>query len=457
MKNSFNILLAALLLIVTACAKKEPAEWVAGWKETSPVKEARAGAALVETNGYVYIIGGIDGKNFLNTVEYARINEDGSLGEWKSGPNLNVKRAWQEAVVHNNNIYIVGGANSGEEGGVYASNLLASVERAAIQPDGSLSSWVLEANSMNIPRRCNKVTVWGDYMYAVGGYAMVMLDLAERAKINPDGTVGKWVMEENHLQVPHYVNGLKSKKGALYVFGGHSQKNGVGMKNVEYSKLGEDGATTPWKNTSFLQTGRYGIASASHGDYFYVLGGFTGSKFLDTVGKSRIKADNELEPWQYTTPLSKNRIDYSAVVYKDRIYLVSGTNNTGYLNSVEYAQFNENGDIGFFGTKEEKAAYEKKRAEQSNAKAEAAEAEMKMEATVLSMLNSEGYSYIEVQLIDGVAWFAVPNANLKLVKGDRIRFGNGLLMPNFYSKQLQRSFKILLFMEKVEKVENPGK
>ena len=59
----------ALLCTLTACSTQNKL-WVPDWKETSPISIPRAGAALVAVNDTLYLIGGVDGNDFLNTTEY---------------------------------------------------------------------------------------------------------------------------------------------------------------------------------------------------------------------------------------------------------------------------------------------------------------------------------------------------------------------------------------------------
>lgn len=468
MSRSFKIILLGLIILLSACSTQEPTKeplvWVPGWKETASLAKVRVGAAVVEANGYIYMIAGLDGNNFLKTTEYAEIQQDGSLGPWKPGPSINEERAWMEATVHDGYIYVVGGANSPHGRDVYASNFLASVERARIMPDGTLSPWETEKNSMAVPRRCSKVALWNNHIYAIGGFAGVMLDSIDRAEIQGDGVVGKWVVDPEKMLEDHYVNGVKAKKGALYVFGGHEKVRGAGLTTVEWSKIADTGELGPWKHTSPLQVGRYGLGTASHGDYFYALGGITGMEYLDSIEKARIGPDGELSPWEFTSTLSRHRINYSVVVYKDWIYVISGKNSTGYLTSVEYATFNDEGDIGFFGNLAEEATFKEATAkrEEARRRAEAAKGKLPFEGKVVKILQAEGYSYIQVSIKDqlspdgnvtvkgGLVWLAAPN--IKLDINSRIRFGTALYMPNFYSKELSYTFEDLFFVEGVQPV-----
>ncbi len=188
--------------------------WISGWKETSPLNIARAGAAMVVHNNFVYMIAGIDGREFLRSTEYASILPDGRIGEWKMGPPLIEDRGFTEAVVKNGNIYVVGGGN-----GPNGQELLTTVERAKINPDGSLGAWRQEGNRTVLPRRCTKLSVIDDYLYSFGGYAGTLLDSVEYAKIEADGSVGKWRIASEALTLPRYVNSVKAVNGFAFVLG----------------------------------------------------------------------------------------------------------------------------------------------------------------------------------------------------------------------------------------------
>ena len=86
-----------LVIGLWACAKEEPAKtavqeavnlkpvaesqtlWIKGWQETSVLSGPRAGAAALAHNGFIYVIGGVDGRDFVPTVEFAQIQADGSF------------------------------------------------------------------------------------------------------------------------------------------------------------------------------------------------------------------------------------------------------------------------------------------------------------------------------------------------------------------------------------------
>lgn len=173
-------------------------------RSTSPLSTARAGTAVVSADDTVFLIGGVDGKDFLDTTEYAKIQKDRSLGPWQQGQRLNEKRDFIDAAIHNGSIYVAGGGD-----GPNGHNLLRTVERARILPDGTLGPWVTEENQMQVARRCSKIIATDKSLYAFGGFGGVLLDSVERADFMPDGSLGEWQLEDKTMLMPRYVNGVK--------------------------------------------------------------------------------------------------------------------------------------------------------------------------------------------------------------------------------------------------------
>ena len=63
------------------------------------------------------------------------------------------------------------------------------------------------------------------------------------------------------------------------------------------------------------------------------------------------------------------------------------------------------------------------------------------------------YTYVQVTgktEKDKPVWLAA--SKVKLVKGDTIRYGGGAVMPNYYSKTLNKTFEEITFVDKVEVV-----
>jgi len=249
------------------------------------------------------------------------------------------------------------------------------------------------------------------------------------------------------MTMQRYVNGAKNVGGAAYVVGGHDQARGAGITAVERSQFDKAGALQKWKATSQLQTGRYGLSTAAHGDYLYAVGGMSGAEYLDSIEKVKVAANGELGAWQATTPLPQPRASFSVVGYKDRLYILGGTNRDGYLTSVEYASYNAAGDIGYWGSTQD--------AEALKAKLVAVKAQNPLlpnEGVVSEVVQTGIYTYLQVKKDNGgIEWVAGPK--LQLAAGSRVRYSKGIAMSNFYSKELKRNFPMVLFVGQVEKIE----
>jgi len=439
MKTLINILHVGTLVIFHS-ASAVSLEWYPGWQLTSAMNIQRAGAAILEANGRIYAIGGVDGIRFLASAEYSTIQDDGTLSTWRMTAPLNEERGFFSAVAHNGFIYAAGGGN-GPNGDHY----LRSIERAHILADGSLGAWTTEQLQLNYPRRCVKLAVIGNALYALGGFGGTLLDSVERAEIMPDGSLGKWSLEKNRMSIPRYISSVKKHDHAVYVVGGHDQNEGGGLVEVEYALFDDKNALGTWHKTAAMQHPRYALSSASHDNFIYALGGLHGAIYSDVIEKAAPDEQGAIENWQTTTSLSSLRANFGTVVYKDRIYIIGGTNRDGYYGSVEMAGFNEMGEIGFMATPQQFAAL-KKNALAGNDNPDL----LPNYGIVRQIIHTELYSYIEVTQDSGSQWLAAPRSDFTV--NDKVRFSRGLTMTNFHSRALNRDFPSILFVERIEKV-----
>ncbi|MGP1677507.1 MAG: hypothetical protein ACTS6J_10155 [Burkholderiales bacterium] len=77
----------------------------------------------------------------------------------------------------------------------------------------------------------------------------------------------------------------------------------------------------------------------------------------------------------------------------------------------------------------------------------APEAQLPQKAKVLSTIDAAPYTYLEVTQNKKTLWLAANAVPAK--KGDVIRFDNGMVMTNFHSKTLNRTFPSVLFVNRV--------
>jgi predicted small lipoprotein YifL len=68
-------------------------------------------------------------------------------------------------------------------------------------------------------------------------------------------------------------------------------------------------------------------------------------------------------------------------------------------------------------------------------------------AVVKEVLNAGGYTYLNVTEKRKDTWLAVPG--MKAAKGDKLSYSGGMEMNDFHSKELDRTFPSILFLEGV--------
>ncbi|MFQ5481006.1 MAG: tetratricopeptide repeat protein [Thermodesulfobacteriota bacterium] len=304
--------------------------WINRWAFARPMQVKRAGVAAVVVGKRIYAIGGGEfsrkGLEIFKTVEYADVLPGGDLGPWKfSGP-LTMPRVYPVAVIHGDYIYVMGGESLDE---IYtgaeeqkAPKLLKTVERARINPDGTLGKWTLEKVKMHFPRRGGEVFAVDGWLYAGGGFGGDFLNDVERAPINPDGSLGEWE-DESFFNNDRYISGFAAKGRRLYVMGGHINSPARAMDSVETAEVRADGTLTEWTETSPLYTRRFLNTALVSGDTIYTFAGHNTIN-LTSVEKAAILKDGKLGKWEPDTPLNMPRRAASAVEVGGRLYVIGG-------------------------------------------------------------------------------------------------------------------------------------
>ena len=69
---------------------------------------------------------------------------------------------------------------------------------------------------------------------------------------------------------------------------------------------------------------------------------------------------------------------------------------------------------------------------------------------VLEVIDSGIYTYLQVSTEKGPLWLA--SYKTDVAKGATIKYPTGILMANYYSKSLKRTFKVIVFVDGVKLV-----
>lgn len=338
-------------LAFTKSPSKHDRDWVNAWKSVNAFHLPRRALAAAVAGNYIYVVGGIDDSdNYVTEVEFTRINPDGTLGPWQTTSRLIEGRFYLAAVASSGYLYAIGGA-TGPRGD--DNQPIASVERARINPDGSLGSWE-RVNYLTTPRRGLKAVKYQNHIYAIGGYNGVFLKSVERVDVNPDGTPGDWQLEKEASRIDRYIHSAALLNGKIYLLGGHV-KNPEKMSygDVEMTTIGKDGTLAPWQiEPSSLQTPRFIATAFAMDNHLYMVGGHDGQNRLDSVEYAPVNAHGHTGKWSYTAKLGTPRSAAAAAVNGNAVYVLGGMDR-GAVNTVKMAFQGEDGQLGYPGRADE--------------------------------------------------------------------------------------------------------
>ncbi|MBO9540320.1 IPT/TIG domain-containing protein [bacterium] len=303
---------------------------------------ARWGHTTAIIGSHLYVIGGYNG-GYLNTVERATINPDGTLGGFSPVASVTLTKGRREhaSAVVGNFLYILGG---------YDGNHLNHVERAEINPDGTLKPFA-QVNGFAYARSGHTSAVVGNYLYVMGGYNGSYLSNVERATIDPDsGALGDFAT------VPGVSLSSARRHGAIAVIGGYiyvvgGMSNDGEMNTLVRATISIDGSIGNFASVTgiALGTARTGASCAVVGNHLYVLGGSKGASYLDTIERAHLIGSGSLST--QTSPgitLETARSGHTAVPIRNYLYLVGGTSGASYLSTVERATVASDATIGSF-------------------------------------------------------------------------------------------------------------
>jgi hypothetical protein len=118
------------------------------------------------------------------------------------------------------------------------------------------------------------------------------------------------------------------------------------------------------------------------------------------------------------------------------------------LGTASAAMAEINDGLGVFVKPKPAAPAATQPAMQAPAMAPAKAAAAPGEGEVVSKVDGAGYTYLELKHQGKTFWIAGTQVNAK--KGDKIRFEENVVMENFFSKTLNRSFDRIIFASAVK-------
>ena len=318
---------------------------VGSWSaESNSFTTARYGQGAVTYNGRMYLMGGCSTTStctaYYNDTQYSSINSsDGTIGSWTTASNtFTTARSGMSAVTYNGYMYILGGRSDG-------TTYLNDVQYAAINSDGSLGTWST-TSSFTTARYNSDATVYEGYIYIMGGNDTTssVLNDVQYAAVKADGTLGSWASTSSFTNARTGLSTV-AYNGFLYMLAG--MYSGTYYNDVQYAAIKADGTISAWVATTSFTTGRYSAAVTVYNGYIYIMGGKnSGATYYNDVQYSPMHSSGTLGPWITTSSFSNSRSGLSALSDSGYLFLLGGINGSTYYNDIQYAKINGAGEIG---------------------------------------------------------------------------------------------------------------
>jgi N-acetylneuraminic acid mutarotase len=241
------------------------------WEQTSMMSQTLMSHAVLLENGHLFVIGGTNNDGVQDSVFIAPLQDDGTLGNWRSTVrNLPQPRYKHAAVAANGYLFVLGGATSNDD----VSDI---IYRAAVNADSTLGNWEPLSRTLPYPVEGHTAAVVNGYLYVIGGWGGIpprMRDEVYKAAIDPEGNLGPWEPVVS-LPQPLWWHATTSVGGGLLVSGGLNldHPSSALQQTVYLATPDADGDIQEWVNLTPLPYPIAAHAMAATTDHVYVAGG----------------------------------------------------------------------------------------------------------------------------------------------------------------------------------------
>gem|GEM_PF-4172536 len=239
----------------------DPSGNISPWVVAGSLGSARDQGAAAATNANIYVLGDHPGSTQVTRVP---ILSGGALGTEVNELPMKVARYAAQAFVHGPYLYAVGGGDNSS-----SPIALASVERAPINTNGTLGPWDdASVPDLNVRRRGFALVKANGYVWVLGGSgATAAVGTVERATLNPDGSIGSWqIVGEGPAQ--SYI-GAVVQGNCIYVVG---TGPGAALYGVDCVVMTDTGIGSVIAQSPMIYA-RYSAAVFVSSTYLYVAGG----------------------------------------------------------------------------------------------------------------------------------------------------------------------------------------
>ncbi|CAF4517649.1 unnamed protein product, partial [Rotaria socialis] len=247
------------------------------WTALQPLTKRRRYAAAAAIGKRLYVVGGYDGRQRMNSVECLDLSQENAT--WQPVASLTYRRALPGVCVHQNLIYVCGGFDG--------SLRLASTECY----DEKTDVWAI-GEDMHVGREGAGLVSIGDHLYCIGGYdGHSLLQTVEKYGKPFSCSIDSTLFQNYFLDI----------------------------------NLGR------WSQMAPMLTPRSGAGCATLDHYIFACGGFDGTIHLSSVERY----DSQTNQWTNVTSMSVRRCYCGSAFIRGRIAVIGGYDGTSLLDTVE--------------------------------------------------------------------------------------------------------------------------
>lgn len=244
----------------------------------------RIGANATILNGTLYVAGGCtsttDCTTAINTVSYAPIDVNGTLGTWNNTTAaLPAVRTWGKLVTAGGSLYYIGGQDS------TATNEQSTVYYATPAVGGNVTTWTAASNALPAARTKHGAAVWNNRIYVVGGMdgsAANTNTVYVSPQLNSGGNItSAWTTSTAH-NVARFGSAVTAYANNLYLMGGSNGTNY--FSDTQYAKIDPTtGTVGTWSYSTSLPLPLSQADSFAANGYIYLIGGRNSATTCDPI------------------------------------------------------------------------------------------------------------------------------------------------------------------------------
>ena len=297
----------------------------AQWTQTTSLPARYAEHTLVYSSGFLYQAGGVSYELGTDAVSvlYAQVHSNGTVGTWNAATPLPEAVYDHAGVAANGFLYVLGGVHYTPASGDVLSD---TVYYSKINPDGSLGAWQTANHLPYAPQFCS-ATAWNGRIYVIGGWGSTgptvggFTNAVYSAAIQTNGSLSSWVAQ---TPLPNATSSHTSvANGFLYVISGLIAGGSQITSNVYCSKINGDGTLAGWIQTTPLPYAVANFGGVAANGRIFTMGGWNGSSPVSVFSSATVNGDGSLGAWSAGIPMPQP-LYYHAVAASDSHIFVSG-------------------------------------------------------------------------------------------------------------------------------------